>query len=475
MSVQTLTGGQIPNLPANLRDSTLWVSSPIRIPNPGGGNTTIRTASVKQTGLTYAFALNAQGNLDYNNVVAVRQSNGTWEPTPYASTIGTSFANSIANNQNVPVGFNNAANTTVSAALRAAGLPSNQRAVSNFLSGNNQTGGGQWDAPAVRPPGANPLQGAVGGDSDVTGTTNQVKQSLTSLSTLALSITGETAKARDGAVAGLKYPESLPEGMDYVQFSSKTYGTKNLNSATTLKPDARTNGRTEESVILPIQSSISDANTVGWNEETFNPAQVIGANLAIAGVSQGVSGFVGSLQEALEKMTNATANKNDVQKAIIAYFTEQAIGTQVLSKVSGAVFNPNTELLFQGPQLRSFSFTFKLTPRSDSESEIVKQIIGFFKRNMAPQTVKSGLYLKAPKIFEINYYFNGKKGHPGIGLIKDCALQACNVDYTPDGSYMSFEDGTMVSYNLSLQFMELEPIYATDYDDEKAAKHLIGY
>jgi hypothetical protein len=31
--------------------------------------------------------------------------------------------------------------------------------------------------------------------------------------------------------------------------------------------------------------------------------------------------------------------------------------------------NPNMELLFQGPQLRPFNFTFRLSPRDQKEAE----------------------------------------------------------------------------------------------------------
>jgi len=483
MSVRTLTANQILNNPANLGNTSLWVSPTINVPRntsslnaAQGPQVRVQTVTVQKTGLTQAYALDAQGNLNYDRVIATRRGDSNvWVPTPFAtSEYGRAFADSIANNGAAATPLESVTNSTVSSGLRAAGASYDQDSVSRVLSGQGVQGGGS-SGNLPRPPGAGALPGRSGGEADVSGTRDQVAQSLTSLSSLALSITGEAASPRKAAAAGLKYPESFPDNMDYVKFSSKTYGNKNLNT-TTFVPGERSskNAQTEESVILPIQSAISDANTVGWNEETFNPAQIIGANLAISGITGGGSAFIGSLKEALDKSTQQNM-QGSVEKAIIAYFTEQAIGTQVLSKVSGAVFNPNTELLFQGPQLRSFSFNFKLTPRSDTESKIVRQIIGFFKRNMAPQTETSGLYLKAPKIFNIDYYYNGTKGHPGIGLIKDCALQACNVDYTPDGSYMSFEDGAMVSYNLSLQFMELEPVYAKDYDDENAKDHLIGY
>ena len=64
-----------------------------------------------------------------------------------------------------------------------------------------------------------------------------------------------------------------------------------------------------------------------------------------------------------------------------------------------------------------------------------------------------------------------KKGteilHPSIGRIKTCALMGCSVDYAPDNTYMTFDDDdrTMTSYQMTLRFSELDPIYESDYSD----------
>ena len=57
--------------------------------------------------------------------------------------------------------------------------------------------------------------------------------------------------------------------------------------------------------------------------------------------------------------------------------------------------------------------------------------------------------------------------HPSINRINTCALLAAAVDYTPDGSYMTYDDPrrTMTSYGITLQFNELDPIYEDDYDE----------
>jgi len=47
-----------------------------------------------------------------------------------------------------------------------------------------------------------------------------------------------------------------------------------------------------------------------------------------------------------------------------------------------------------------------------------------------------------------------------------------DVQYTPDGSYSTYDDGSMTSYQVSLQFGELNPIYA---DDDKDSENNMGY
>lgn len=273
----------------------------------------------------------------------------------------------------------------------------------------------------------------------------------------------------DSGVKGVvEYPINFPKNMDHILFEEVNYGGKTFDSKKFTFGD-RTLESSGNKVMLPIQTGISDANTVGWNEEAFNPAQVAGAQLAVGAITGGGGELLNQAQNMAKKMKDAST---DIEKAIIAYFTEQAVGVQVVSKLGGAVFNPNTELLFQGPQLRSFNFSFRFTPREKTEGDRVKKILRFFKSTMAARTTVNGLFLKAPKVFRIQYIHGGTgKDHSGISKIKTCALQACNVDYTPDGSYMSFFDGAMVSYTMNLQFMELEPLYAKDYNDN----HPIGY
>ena len=57
-----------------------------------------------------------------------------------------------------------------------------------------------------------------------------------------------------------------------------------------------------------------------------------------------------------------------LNKLIAVALAGEAVGAQgLLSRATGTVLNPNLELLFQGPQLRPFTFQFRLSPRGIEE------------------------------------------------------------------------------------------------------------
>ena len=93
---------------------------------------------------------------------------------------------------------------------------------------------------------------------------------------------------------------------------------------------------------------------------------------------------------------------------------------------------------------------------------------------MSVKRAQTDLFLKAPHTFEIKYIYGiTQKDHPWINRIKECALTGCTVNYTPAGSYATFGDGAMTSYEIGLQFAELEAIYDDDYLE--LSENEIGY
>lgn len=268
-----------------------------------------------------------------------------------------------------------------------------------------------------------------------------------------------------GGKSNLRYPLDISDKQDSIMFTALEYKALDLRAGTQVGDlfnlsQKRQLTSIKTSVTLPIQSKISDINQVDWGLGEINPLQAFGL------------GFLSDPKGAFESTKNAILNNegkstflSEVGDAGKVLAFQEALGiTGLLSRTAGAVFNPNTELLFRGPQLRPFNFSFFLAARSDKEAKEIRTIIRYFKQNMAVRETNNNLFLKSPNVFKIKYVYGRTGGvHPGLNQIKECALKSFNVDYNPDNSYMTFEDGTMTAYRITMQFQELLPITDTDY------------
>ncbi len=304
---------------------------------------------------------------------------------------------------------------------------------------------------------------------------------------------------------GFRYPlEALTETTDYLQFTIVEYQpTKEITGGSLVgSPGSRRIGpqgtkdkakKILGSIILQMPSNIQDGNAVDYGESKMNTlmgaaAGAIGSVInksgdavgeVIKGNEEGAKQDMAELSGDLKKTLGADSSLMDAAAQFTtAKATSAALGAlganvsaaDLLARQTGQIFNPNMELLFNGPTLRSFSFSFKMTPRSPSEAQECKNIIRSFKSNMAPKTKNtgsvggSGVFLKTPNVFELQYKKGGRE-HPFLHRFKQCFLTNVSVNYTGEGVYTTYDDATPVSMQLDLSFKELEPIYDVDYDD----------
>ena len=224
-------------------------------------------------------------------------------------------------------------------------------------------------------------------------------------------------------------------------------------------------------VILPIPGGIQDSNSVQWAGQNMNALEAGLANIALNTIEDGGKGLTDSTKSILNAIQT---NSEGVKTAVGQAFAGAASGTggQLLTRTTGAVINPNLELLFSGPALRTFSFQFKMNAREAAESREIVNIIRFFKQGSAAQRSASNLFLKTPHTFKIQYLHRGPgddNDNPFMNKIKECALQSVAVNYTPEGNYATFDDGAMTSYELTLSFQELEPVFNDDYANDNDA------
>ena len=221
-----------------------------------------------------------------------------------------------------------------------------------------------------------------------------------------------------------------------------------------------------------MQQGLADSSGVNWNQGEVKPLQAALFNTARGAITnfgcgeEGINSLGDAAKATMEQGIKETRDliKGVSGSDITNYFAAQAVGNgSLFTRGTGKILNPNLELLFQGPALRTFAYNFQFTPRESREAKLVRKIIRFFKENMAVKKGTDTLFLKTPNVFTLKYIFKSGGQHPFLNKIKMCALTNCTVQYNPDGSYMTYDDGSMTSYNLQLNFSELNPIYDTDF------------
>ena len=255
-------------------------------------------------------------------------------------------------------------------------------------------------------------------------------------------------------------------------------------------------------VVLPIPSGIQDNNAVGWGDDTMNNmtaavAGNINKDPLKAGLGQGLLSLGTEITNALTgiKLPDATLRQmltiadaagiqnlaglmgnQQVKAAITSLLAKNAQfeipAETILARGFGIVPNSNLELLFQGPTLRQFGFTWRMSPRSAKEARNVKRIIRMFKQGSAPRKLNSqsgagaaSLFLGTPNVFKLSYK-TGNEEISGLNKFKICALVNMNVIYAPDGQWAAYAEGQPVSVQMTLNFQEIEPVYESDYQEK---------
>lgn len=295
------------------------------------------------------------------------------------------------------------------------------------------------------------------------------------------------------ATPALRYPYQRIDGnSDYLQIRVLSYKAPGLGNTDNLFqiPTSASGSGTDiplGSIILPIPEGLTDMNGVTWENDSLNPIDAgiyksarsvvdndkVAAEVEKGNILNAAGSFLKGGVDAASNFGKQVVNNQAAMDAITTKLTAAAanvVGANVdansiISRTTGQVLNPNLELLFKGVQLRTFNFSFKLTPRNSRESAEVKAIINTFKRRMsAKKGTSNGIFINSPDIFELKFK-TGNRDHPFLFSMKRCALKDMNMSYSDTGLYATYEDATPVAMTLRLRFQELSPIYNEDYDE----------
>lgn len=342
-----------------------------------------------------------------------------------------------------------------------------------------------------------------------------------------------------GSGTSLKYPADLFEGStDYIKFQFYEYnGPFSGNSGDYSKQDDTKGNKVDTDFAKYNQAGtlyepypgakniymymVEDVNAeygAQWQGKDFSN---IGAE-ALRGAGGGLTGDLGNTANAIGQLIkNAagalpTAGAEAIANGINATGIGSVTTNDVLGSTLGVVLNPNTELLFSGFQMRTFSLRFKMAPRNNNEAKAMREIIGTFKKvslpkygaspggtldlnahfkgffkNDEPETdvekpaekdenassnadkakalgTSNANYIGVPGLCQVKFMHKSEL-HPYLPQYKICAITNVSVNYTPDGVYATYhEDGAPVATELTIGLAETKLVYSQDINENGA-------
>lgn len=254
------------------------------------------------------------------------------------------------------------------------------------------------------------------------------------------------------------------------------------------KPFASPTFKNTAAVFLPLPNELRDDTSVGYtnvNLETVGDVingafgggggtraallrksgDMVSTALGIGGdlLAAGAGALAGN---AAEKIVGAGAD------IVGSLFPAEQI-TSAIQQSFGLAPNPNPSVMFQGPVLRDFSYTWAFYPKSEDESRAIDKLIKLLKSKALPKNyiANKAAILKYPDMCQLNFFPWDENGSgdwfwSGNSIIryKKCVMQGVNANYNPFGTPAFFEGTNLpVSYQLTISFKEIEYMLSDDW------------
>lgn len=251
--------------------------------------------------------------------------------------------------------------------------------------------------------------------------------------------------------------------------------------------------RTNDYIVLPVPTQIVDGVSIKYNttdlgitgEIIAGAASEISRRAGQLDFNNGIPGFAGSAAAAAEGVTRGGISAigqyaGAAGQAMGAFYgasllnrtlsTAGVNNPQAVAALSvglNKTLNPFTTAVFQGVNLRTFAFSWTLSPKTQRESRTLEHIIQKLRSNSLPRVPRNtaGLFMEFPDTVEFNL----------IGMIQDtftfptspCVVEALKFDRTPTGSPVFFAGtGAPAIVQITMKLVEIRPLVRDEFDNQ---------
>ena len=265
-------------------------------------------------------------------------------------------------------------------------------------------------------------------------------------------------------VVDLRYPSDLAvDASPFMTFSTQRPVYDNLGSALRSNPTGES-----ATLYVPAGYSVSDSiryetaegGLVGFFIDKFADGSLsdISAGEILDIAKQNIAGVAATTAAAAGAVGGGIGGG-----ALAGLLTSSALGGEIQNRVSrreGKTQNPREYLMFQSPEMRSFSFAFSMIPQNETEANDAIRIVRFFRRASYPELSANGFAYLFPDLFKISFGNNDS-------MIKIPEVACTGVEVTYNSNTQSyFTRGNIpVQIDLSVSFQELKAITRDDIDE----------
>jgi hypothetical protein len=306
----------------------------------------------------------------------------------------------------------------------------------------------------------------------------------------------QTAELNTEARDYLKIQVISSENNSYSNYVNRTNNNTGAPLNSTLNGTNNTIISSGDTIYLYMPQQLSESFQQGYNTESIG---MLGAGILNMMGSRGDIGSMASeLQGASQGMKPEVAIKamaGAISGLGNLLGTGSNLSGQGVSQLTrGAVLNPYKELIYQGTEFRTHTFSFKLIARTFKDAIKINAIISSLRYAMHPgvagvgadeqldgtlskkftgpgkDSVSSDRWLILPDFFKLELVRVGgssvNQSQPLNKLIQFptfCVLEGMSVNYTPDGTYAPIKDLSetyktneygVVAVQIDLQFKE---------------------
>ena len=211
------------------------------------------------------------------------------------------------------------------------------------------------------------------------------------------------------------------------------------------------------------------------DDVTYNPVDLGPSGLASAAAMNNGRGILSAINrgitEGVESIFNLARGQITREAAQVAgaratqFIPREGIRAAITTATQVGI-NPGTRVLFEKPNIRQFSFTFKLIATSAQEANQIESIIKTFRTEMYPETINiaNGTIpagYKFPNLFKIEFSMSG--ADMKVPALQYCYLRSAQSSY--NATSMTFHpDGHPTEVDLTLVFQEYRILSKQDIE-----------